>query len=150
MEKTSKVTHIAGNGTWESPQYGTFYKFEVGFENNDIGEYMSKTQEQIKFKLGQDAIYNIEGKDYNGKTFYRIKPVETKPSFTPKVADPEKELKITRMSVLKASTDLVIAGKIKLEQIIDYSKHFEAYVLNGEDLIKKDKTIEKSEDDLPF
>jgi hypothetical protein len=146
MEKTSKVTHIAGNGTWESPQYGTFYKFEVGMENNDIGEYMSKTQDQSKFKLGQDATYTIEGKDYNGKTFYRIKPVETKPSFTPRVADPEKELKITRMSVLKASTDLVVAGKIPMDKIIEYSKHFEAYVMEGKDLINKTK----SEDDLPF
>jgi hypothetical protein len=107
---------------------------------------MSKTQDQNKFKLGQDATYNIEGKDYNGKTFYRIKPVEAKPSFTPKVADPEKELKITRMSVLKASTDLVVAGKIPMDQIIKYSKYFEAYVLNGDDFINKTK----SEDDMPF
>jgi hypothetical protein len=34
MEKTSKVTNVAGIGTWNG-QYGVMYKFEVSFENGD-------------------------------------------------------------------------------------------------------------------
>jgi hypothetical protein len=41
MEKTSKVTNVAGIGTWNG-QYGVMYKFEVSFENGDSGQYMSK------------------------------------------------------------------------------------------------------------
>ena len=136
MEKNSKVTQIIGNGTWNSPQYGLFYKFEIHMENGDMGEYMSKTQEQSKFIPNKECTYNIEGKDYNGTTFYRIKPVEmAKASFQSKPADPERELRIARMSVLKASTDLVINGIIKLEEIVKYSKFFEDYVMNGKDVM---------------
>jgi hypothetical protein len=34
MEKTSKVTNVAGIGTWNG-NYGVMYKFEVSFENGD-------------------------------------------------------------------------------------------------------------------
>jgi hypothetical protein len=147
MEKNSKVTQVIGNGTWNSPQYGLFYKFEIHMENGDTGEYMSKTQEQSKFVANKECTYNIEGKDYNGTTFYRIKPVEmAKPSFQSKPADPERELRIARMSVLKASTDLVINGIIKLEEIVKYSKFFEDYVMHGNDIVN----TTPPKQDLPF
>ena len=45
--KNSKVTSVQSNGTWEG-KYGMMYKFEIGFENGDVGEYSSKNQEQNK------------------------------------------------------------------------------------------------------
>jgi hypothetical protein len=137
MEKTSKVTNVAGIGTWNG-QYGVMYKFEVSFENGDSGQYMSKSQEQTKFKIGQDATYTIEGKDFNGQTYYTVKPVMQqqafggggKPSYQ---KDPETEKRITRMSVLKCATDLVINGEIKIHDLTKVATFLEHYVMTGVD-----------------
>jgi hypothetical protein len=68
--KSAKVTQVSGNGKWDSQQYGTFYKFEIVFDNGDSGQYMSKEPEQNKFKVGDEASYTITSKDVNGKLYY--------------------------------------------------------------------------------
>lgn len=146
MEKTSKVTNVAGIGTWES-KHGLFYKFEVSFDNGDAGQYLSKSQDQNKFVKGQETAYTIEGKEYNGQTYYTIKPVVQQQSFGGGgyKKDPETEKRITRMSVLKVAGDLAISGKIKLDEVIDYAKIFEQYVVEGDAQMKQDNS-----NDLPF
>jgi len=135
MEKTSKVTRVTGNGTWDS-QYGTMFKFEVEFANNDIGDYNSKSKEQTNFVIGQEVTYDISSKEYQGRTFYTIKPVKAQQfsssaSFGAK--DPETSKKIARMSVLKCTTDLVISGHVKFDLLFEYAKMLEAYVESGVD-----------------
>jgi len=175
MEKTSKVTSVTANGTFNS-QYGMLYKFEVHFENGDSGEYASKSQAQTKFVDGQEATYTITSKQWNDRTFYTIKPAMAQaPSvgggYASKPKDPETEKRITRMSVLKASIDLVTNGNIELRHALSYAKIFEAYVIDGTDLLSTQKTktenlfkadkggieqnfrneaIAMTEDDLPF
>ena len=137
MEKTSKVTQVAGSGTWEG-KYGVMYKFEVSFENGDAGQYLSKSQDQTKFKVGQEANYTIEGKEFNGQTFYTVKPVMQQQAFGNKPSyqkDPETEKRITRMSVLKVAGDLVINGEVKLHDLTKVAQIFERYVMTGEDSI---------------
>ena len=159
MEKTSKVTNVAGSGTWEG-KYGIMYKFEIAFENGDAGQYLSKSQDQTKFKVGQEANYTIEGKEFNGQTFYTVKPVMQqqfggKPSYQ---KDPETEKRITRMSVLKVAGDLVINGEVKLHDLTKVASFLEQYVMTGEDTISKiygSATLEKvvkqvNNDQLPF
>jgi hypothetical protein len=141
MEKTSKVTQVAGVGSWNG-QYGLMYKFEVSFENGDMGQYMSKSIDQNKFKQGVDATYTIEGKEFNGNTFYTVKPVMAqqqafqggggKPAYQ---KDPETDKRITRMSVLKGAIDLAVAGEIKIHDITKVAQIFERYVMTGEDTI---------------
>jgi len=46
--KTSKVVAVTPNGTWDG-SYGTMYKFEIVFQNGDVGEYSSKSKDQNKF-----------------------------------------------------------------------------------------------------
>ena len=75
--KSAKVTQVSGNGKWDSQQYGTFYKFEIVFDNGDSGQYMSKEPEQTKFKVGDEASYTITSKDVNGKLYYTIKPAQS-------------------------------------------------------------------------
>lgn len=148
MEKTSKVTNVAGIGTWEG-QYGIMYKFEVSFDNGDCGQYMSKSQEQTKFKVGQEATYELTSKEINGKTFYTIKPVQNQQTFGGKPSyqkDPETDKRITRMSVLKVASDLVINGEIKLHDLTKVASFLEHYVMTGEDSISKiygSATLEK-------
>ena len=47
-QKKSIVKSVTPNGTWEG-QYGLMYKFEIEFENGDVGEYLSKSENQDKF-----------------------------------------------------------------------------------------------------
>jgi hypothetical protein len=108
MNKTSKVTNVQANGTWESKQYNTiYYKFEVNFENGDVGEYSSKTPEQNKFVVGQETEY-----EYIGGKYPKVKPVSTfeQNSYTPKANTAGRELSIIRQSSLKCATDYVIAN----------------------------------------
>ena len=164
MEKTSKVTQVAGSGTWEG-KYGVMYKFEVAFENGDAGQYLSKSQDQTKFKVGQEANYTIEGKEFNGQTFYTVKPVMQQQAFQGGGGkgyqkDPETEKRITRMSVLKVAGDLVINGEVKLHDLTKVASFLEQYVMTGEDTISKiygSATLEKvvkqvnnEPTDLPF
>ena len=160
MEKQSKVTNVAANGTWNG-QYGTMYKFEVSFENGDTGEYLSKSQDQNKFVVGTEAAYTMTSREHGGRTFYNVKPAQVQQqAFAPKAKDPETDKRITRMSVLKCATDLCVHGEIKLHQITTFAKIFELYVMSGEDTAKalaedakhdaiKSKTFGTS-DDLPF
>jgi hypothetical protein len=135
MEKTSKVIKVTGNGTWDS-KFGTMYKFEVEFANFDIGEYSSKSKDQTKFVVGQEATYDITSREINGNTYYTVKPVQSQ-QFTPGPSygakDPETSKKIARMSVLKCTTDLVIAGHIKFDSLFQYAQFMEAYIESGVD-----------------
>lgn len=155
MEKTSKVTKVTGNGTWNS-QYGTMYKFEVEFANFDIGEYSSKSKDQTNFVVGQEATYEITSKDYQGRTFYTIKPVKAQAPFSGGGKyDAETSKKIARMSVLKCATDLVIAGHVKFDSLFEYAKFMEQFVESGEDVFNsmhgqaEEQKMQGKRDDLP-
>jgi len=136
METRSKVTQVAGMGTWDS-QYGTLYKFEVHFENGDYGTYMSKSQDQNKFVIGQEATYTRESKQgTGGAMYYTIKPVMAQQQFGSKPAyqkDPETEKRIARMSVLKVAGDLVTNGVIKMHDLTKVASFLEQYVMTGQD-----------------
>lgn len=150
--KTSKVTSVTANGTWDSQQYGTFYKFEVTFENGDTGEYSSKTIDQTKFVEGQQSTYTMQGRDVNGTTYYRIKPAQPQGGFTGgggygKPKDPATEQRIARMSVLKVAGDLAIAQKIKTTDITAIAQLLEKYVMTGDDTMN---ALKSNDSDLPF
>jgi hypothetical protein len=75
MTKTSIVKDIKSAGQPYEGQYGTLYGFYVTFENGDNGKYNSKSQDQTKFVVGQEATYDYIPREYNGKTYYTVKPV---------------------------------------------------------------------------
>lgn len=140
METRSKVTQVTGNGTWNS-QYGMLYKFEVVFENGEYGTYMSKSADQNKFVIGQEATYTRESKlGTAGAMYYTIKPVMaqqqafnnggSKPAFQ---KDPETEKRIARMSVLKVAGDLVVNGVVKMHHLTKVASFLEQYVMTGQD-----------------
>ena len=128
MTKNSKVTNVQANGTWEG-QYGLMYKFDVTFENGDSGEYSSKSQEQNKFVVGQNADYNfIDGK------YPKVKPVSNydQNSYKPTTqANNNRETFIIRQSTLKCATDYVIANGGNTKTIIDNAEIMTKWVLTG-------------------
>ena len=103
--KNSKVTSVQSNGSWEG-KYGIMYKFEIGFENGDVGEYSSKNQEQNKFVIGTNAEY-----EYTDGKFPKVKPVYIKPdsfnnSFSNSSNDnPDRQKVISKLSVLKSAIE---------------------------------------------
>jgi hypothetical protein len=137
METRSKVTQVTGNGTWNS-QYGLLYKFEVHFENGEYGTYMSKSLDQNKFVVGQEATYTRDSKQATGgEMYYTIKPVQPqqqfgggKPAYQ---KDPETEKRIARMSVLKVAGDLVVNGVVKIHDLTKVASFLEQYVMTGQD-----------------
>tara|TARA_R110002012_G_C11676454_1_gene613808 strand:- start:9612 stop:10106 length:495 start_codon:yes stop_codon:yes gene_type:complete len=103
--KKSKVVSVQSNGTWEG-NFGTMYKFEIVFQNGDVGEYSSKSQDQNKFEIGTETEYEY----INGK-YPKVKPHYSKPfnasngtsnSFG---KSDDVQTKIVRQSMLKASVD---------------------------------------------
>ena len=72
--KTGTVTKITPAGTYDG-KYGTLYQFYVTFDNGDNGKYSSKSENQTKFVVGEQAHYELTAREYQGKTFYNVKPV---------------------------------------------------------------------------
>ena len=66
------VKSVTPNGTFEG-SYGLMYKFEIEIGEH-IGEYSSKSKDQTKFVIGQQAEY-----DFIGGKYPKIKPVYNKP-----------------------------------------------------------------------
>ena len=111
MTKTSIVKDIKSAGEPYTGQYGTLYGFYVTFENGDNGKYNSKSADQNKFVVGQEATYDYIPREYNGKTYYTVKPVN------PQYATPtssgavqgthtSKDESIIRQTALKAAAEL--------------------------------------------
>jgi hypothetical protein len=160
METRSKVTQVTGNGTWNS-QYGLLYKFEVHFENGEYGTYMSKSLDQNKFVVGQEADYTRDSKQATGGAmYYTIKPVQPqqqfggggKPAYQ---KDPETEKRIARMSVLKVAGDLVVNGVVKMHDLTKVASFLEQYVMTGQDTMTTiyshaQPKAQEENNDLPF
>lgn len=74
MIKTATVASIKPSDSFTT-QHGTFYSFWVNFSNGDGGLYNSKSENQTKFVVGQEATYSMEAKtSQKGNTWYKIKP----------------------------------------------------------------------------
>jgi|TARA_R110000824_G_scaffold84682_3_gene211053 hypothetical protein len=133
----SVVAKVTPNGTWDG-QYGLMYKFEIEFENGQGGEYLSKFENQTKFVVGEETEYE---RTERGQ-FVKIKPVS---NFQPGQSsgggfkkDDNVQKMIVRQSSLKASIDLICAGKIEPQ---DWKKSADSFV---------DWVYGKEDSSLPF
>lgn len=109
MTKTSIVKDIKSAGQPYVGQYGTLYGFYVTFENGDNGKYNSKSENQTKFVVGQEATYDFIPREYNGKTYYTVKPVN--PQYANSGGSQggkhtSKDESIIRQTALKAAAEL--------------------------------------------
>ena len=131
MIKKSKVKSVQANGTWEG-KFGMMYKFEVEFENEDFGEYSSKTQDQNKFVIGQEMEYEfIDGH------FPKVKPVYQKPDFESngvsgsyKKDDTVQKL-IVKQSSLKAAVDYCSGGNCSTSDVLKVAQEFSDWVMEN-------------------
>lgn len=153
--KNSIVKSIQPNGTWEG-KYGLMYKFEIGFENGDVGEYSSKNKLQDKFYIGSKTDY-----EYTDGKFPKVKPVYIKPdSFNQ--SSPKQDVNVNN-SIARA---VAFKGAVEFdnqctpEVVLKNAKYFydnwlcDNYdVQNKVDQVSKafnDKFAGTTPDDLPF
>lgn len=136
--KTSKPVVINGAGTWNS-KYGMMYRFEIEMENGDVGEYSSKYQDQNKFSIGVEAEYTIESREYNGKTYYTIKPVLQQMNAQGfaqggggyKSRSEDTSNQIMRQTCIKVAGDLAANGIINATDMLKVASQLVVYCQTG-------------------
>ncbi len=116
--KTAKVDVVTFKKEFTS-QYGTLYTFEVKLDNGDSGLYNSKTKEQSKFVVGTEVEYEIETKSNDRGSWNVIKPVAAQKSFGGGFGKsaPKNENSIIAQSSIKASVELICAGKVEVKDL---------------------------------
>ena len=160
MTKTSIVKDIKSAGEPYTGQYGTLYGFYVTFENGDNGKYNSKSADQNKFVLGQEATYDYIPREYNGKTYYTVKPVNPQyanvaPSgstSTPSGTHTSKDESIIRQTALKAAAEIGGTPQVVIANAQLFAdwvmKKGEAQVTHQQHFQGREEPV--GEDGLPF
>ena len=131
MIKKSKVTNVQNNGTWEG-KFGLMYKFEVEFENDDCGEYSSKSKDQNKFVIGEEVEY-----EFIGGKFPKVKPVYQKPDFASNgfsggyKKDDNVQKMIVKQSSLKSAVDYCSGGNCSTSDVLKVAQEFVDWVMEN-------------------
>lgn len=108
-------------------QYGPYHIFTITFDNGDSGDYMSKTNPQTQFVMGQSADYTKEVKQNGQYTNTTIKVPQSGNGF--KGANPAQ---INKRTALECAVEFCKAygPKATPEQVMKLADQFNAY-LNG-------------------
>lgn len=122
MQKTDTPIRVTYAGVVDT-KYGTMYAFDIEMEGGDTGQYLSKSQDQQKFKVGVARDYIFEdGKYPKIRPFIPARPQASGHSYD----DPKRQASIIRQSSLKVATDICLAmynaGVIGHEQVTDAIK----------------------------
>jgi hypothetical protein len=109
--KVTKVTKFD-----KKDNYGNT-SFSIEFANGDKGFYTSKSEEQTKFVVGQEADYNIEKKEgKEGKVYYKITLPDSGNAFGKGGGFKAPEPRIQMISFAAAyCKDIIVAGKADLK-----------------------------------
>ena len=160
MTKTSIVKDIKSAGEPYNGQYGTLYGFYVTFENGDNGKYNSKDPNQTKFLVGQEATYDYIPREYNGKTYYTVKPVNPQyanvaPSGSapaPSGTHTSKDESIIRQTALKAAAEIGGTPQVVIANAQIFAdwvmKKGEAQVTHQQHFQGREEPV--SDDGMPF
>jgi len=165
--KKSKVKSNQASGSLDLT-HGTFFKFEISFEDGTVGEYLSKTQDggNKNFPIGMEKEFEVTENKFGKK----IKPHFSQKSFTPQASgtstNPDIQRMIVKQSSLKVASDLCIANnKTDLNTVFKTANTIVEWVMSEQlqtpkidavDTLDKYRSLEKSEgltektDDLPF
>jgi len=155
--KKSKVVSNQANGSLDLT-HGTFFKFEISFEDGTVGEYLSKTQDggNKNFPIGVEKEFEVTENKFGKK----IKPHFAQKSFTPQASgtnsNPDIQRMIVKQSSLKVAVDYLNAKgvDIQLNDVFHYADKIVAWVMEDKPVEKVDDGFKKQEpskvDNLPF
>lgn len=154
--KNSKPVNIQQNGSYNSKfDNSLIYKYEIEFENGDIGEYSSKSDNQNKFEIGKQTEYEWIPTTNNFPS--KIKPVS---NFQPRTSysnnNSDTQDRIRHAQAVNLAEQRYVHNKIEKNQIDETVKeiylrlkNFNGY--NLADVWKNDvEQKTKVESDLPF
>ena len=112
--KKSTVKQVQSNGTWDG-KFGVMYKYEIEMTNGDVGQYMSKSDKQDKFKQGDVVDYQFFPGD-----FPKIKPHFEQGFNKPnnkQSNDPDIQNQIIRQSSIRTAAEFC-KGNCTIEQLM--------------------------------
>lgn len=119
--KKAKVTKVTGNGTWVKDNV-TYFKWEVEFENGDIGGAMTKKNPQDKWVVGKEVSYIIETKG----NFTNVKIVEEKPKYQ---GQPKNEKLIVAQSCIGYACNLYLGKQTDTDTVLEVAEKFYQWAL---------------------
>ena len=70
--KTAKITACTFAREWAGTN-GTVYYHDLTLDNGDSGSVGTKEKNSSKIAVGETITYNLEAKEFNGRTTYNIK-----------------------------------------------------------------------------
>ena len=113
------IVSLKENGTWEKEGV-TFFKYKVELADNTEGGFMSKSKDALK--IGDQVDYTVVSDDPKyGKYLKLTKPGQAVGGFAKSKFDPKNDHERQMLIVAQSSTDravqLVIAGKIQLNEL---------------------------------
>ena len=115
-------------------KFGIMFEHRVKYDDK-TASYSCKTKEQKVFIVGQEKEFEETQKDYNGTTYYNIKPL-TQNNLSGYAKNLKKEQSRYSGFAVSYVKDLIIADKIKIEQWEAASKKIFQF------MVDLDKTLE--------
>jgi hypothetical protein len=125
--KTSTITSVQGNGTWEGP-HGLLYSFELRLNNGD--HILLNAKSENPFSIGQELSYELTGKSDRNQTPYakKVNPnfIQQQPvgGFTPPSTpggdDRQKSIEI--QMAFKTAMDYVCGKSENIGNVVEYAK----------------------------
>ena len=132
--KTSTITAVQGNGTWEGP-HGLLYSYEVRLNNGD--HILLNAKSENAFNVGQELSYELTGKTDRNQTPYakKVNPnfTQQRPvgSYTPPAGGDDRSKAIEVQMAFKAAMDYVCAKNENIGNVVDYAKFIYDRVQDG-------------------
>jgi hypothetical protein len=148
MEKTSKLTSVQGNGT-----FNDLYKFELTFEDGTTGMLYRKTNE-AKVENGQEYTYTINPKG----TIKIVPPGGSNYAQMPRGNNSNTGISrdelIVRQTCIKAAVDFCKNSECSPERVTENAQIFRDWIFRDNCCVSKAPelkvTNEATNDDLPF
>ena len=102
-------------------RFGILHSFKITYGENKVGYYSCKTKDQTAFKVNEKATFVEETNVTDKGTFVNIKPEYSKNGYSAFSKAIAKEKSKYSGFAVSYSKDLIIAGKIDISQMAEYS-----------------------------
>ena len=131
--KTSTITAVKGNGTWEGP-HGLLYSYEINLANGDHVLLNAKTANA--FFTGDELNYELTGKTDRNQTPYakKVNPQFTanRPVSAPSAPSGDDRSKAIEVQMaFKCAMEYVCMQKEPIVNVVEYAKFIYDRVQDG-------------------
>jgi len=106
-------------------KYGTLYQHEIVYKVGDetkVAQYSSKTQDQKNLVAGSEADVTVETRTGQHGSWEIIKPAQKKQGYSSYGQQQNREQARYSGFAMSYAKDLVIAGKVELDDMPKYTK----------------------------